>query len=77
MVEIKNQATDHDASDSACDLLNRIQNSAVAIRRQQLQKLKQYGATNNDQAYEDGLPRIGYAKHYAENAEGAEMFKAV
>jgi hypothetical protein len=47
------------AYNTACNFLNRILNSAMAIRRQQLHDLQQHGATQNDQARERNVPRIG------------------
>jgi hypothetical protein len=59
LVEIKDCTTHHDAYNTARHFLDCIRDSAVAIRRQQLQKLQQHCATKNDQTYEGDLPRIG------------------
>ena len=44
----KECSTNHDAYKTARHFLDRILNSTMAIRRQQLHNLQQHGATKND-----------------------------
>jgi hypothetical protein len=57
-LEVKNCVTRHDAYNTSRDFLDCIRDSAMAIRRQQLQKLQQHCATKNDQTSEGDLSRI-------------------
>src|SRR5437763_4291663 len=73
----KNRSTGNQACGTASHCLDRIVNSAVTVRSQQLHKLQQQGATKNDQAYKSNVSWIRKAKQGAENCRRREMFKLV
>jgi radical SAM superfamily enzyme with C-terminal helix-hairpin-helix motif len=72
---MKDCATRHDAYKTARHFLHRILNSAVTIRRHQLQNLQQHRGAKNDKAHKGDLPRIRQAEQRAENRKRGEMFK--
>jgi len=59
---MKNGSANNNAKNSAGRFLDRVRDAAMTIRRQQLQCLQQYGATENDQAHQRDLPRIRHTK---------------
>jgi len=74
-LEIQDRPANRDADRAARHFLDRVLNTAMAIRRQHLQNLQQHGATQNDQAHEKSVMRIGNTEQRAENSKRGEMFQ--
>jgi hypothetical protein len=75
-LEIQHCSTCGDTQNAARHFNDRVLNSAMAIRRQQLGKLKQHRATKNDQAHKCNMSGISQAEERTKNCKRGDPFKA-